>query len=254
MTVAVERRRHEIVDLVRAHGFMSTAELAERFSVSEMSIRRDAEVLGSSGDLARVRGGLVPTRAEAPDSEDTGSDEPLGRIARAAARRIAHDAVIMIDAGRTALALADCLPDAFHGTVISHSVPVLERLTARPDVTTIGLGGELYQRSRALIGTAAVAAVERLRAEVFFMGAAGVTGDGVYALRDVERPLKQAMMHASKRTLVLADHTKFSTMAPVFLTGWSTSVTVLTDRRPPEPTAAAIRAAGATVEVVPAQA
>lgn len=251
MSASVEQRRRAIAEVVQSEGFVTTTQLAERFGVSEMSIRRDAEVLSARPDIVRVRGGLVstPEVGDKPGmlaAQEAGAKE---RIAAAAARRVEPTSVIMIDAGSTALSFAHALPDEFHGTVITHSLPVLDLMAARPHVTTIGLGGELYCRSRAFIGTSAIAALERLRAETFFMGAAGVSPDGVFAARDVERNLKRAMMEASRRTVVLVDHRKFEAAAPVFLAGWGPRFTVLTDEVSDPKVAQCLREAGGSFEV-----
>ncbi len=55
-------RRHQILDEVRAHGSVRVDDLAERFAVSEVTIRRDITALTHQGLVSRVHGGAVARR------------------------------------------------------------------------------------------------------------------------------------------------------------------------------------------------
>jgi hypothetical protein len=51
-------RRRQILDLLAKEGTVSLREIAEKYSVSMMTIHRDVEVLARQGALQRVRGGI----------------------------------------------------------------------------------------------------------------------------------------------------------------------------------------------------
>ena len=55
-----EERQHEIVTLARNLGRVSVTELANRYSVTSETIRRDLDALSTRGLLSRVHGGAVP--------------------------------------------------------------------------------------------------------------------------------------------------------------------------------------------------
>lgn len=231
------KRQRAILARVNRLGFASTNSLADYFQVSEMSIRRDAAAIDDLGLARRVHGGLVSLRAAADGSSDF-----FGRnivhsvekdvVARAAARMVGDQDVIVIDAGTTAYLFARALPETFHGTVISHSLPVFNLMLSRTNVTTISLGGELYRKSQAFIGSSAIATARGFRAGTFFMGAAALDSHGVYASMDVEKEIKLALMGICQRIVLLADSTKFAATAPVALAPWDDRFTVLTDRKP----------------------
>lgn len=226
-------RLETILRRVSEEGFVSVRVLAEDLDVTEMSIRRDATELEENGLIRRVRGGLVRLEDSTGFPERTSSNQAAKeRIARTAAAMVGLDEIVVIDAGTTALAFALALPVDFRGTVISHSLPVLSAMLDRPQVTTFGLGGELYQPSRAFVGSSAVEDARGFRATTFVMGAASVDADGVYAWFGIEREVKSALLGISQRTLLLVDHTKFAVTAPVLLTAWTDSLTLITDRRP----------------------
>jgi DeoR/GlpR family transcriptional regulator of sugar metabolism len=95
-------------------------------------------------------------------------------VGQLAARDIQADDVIAIDAGTTAMQVAKALPEDFFGSVVIHSIPVINHLFELPLAKTIALGGDLYRPSRAFVGSVTVDNAKRLRVRTFFMGAAAV--------------------------------------------------------------------------------
>ncbi|MFN6952962.1 MAG: DeoR family transcriptional regulator, partial [Albidovulum sp.] len=57
--MALNFRQREILDLARAEGRVAVEDLAERFSVTLQTIRRDLTELADAGKLERVHGGAV---------------------------------------------------------------------------------------------------------------------------------------------------------------------------------------------------
>lgn len=55
-----KERREKILRLASINGNLSAIELAERFSVSRMTIHRDLKTLENLGRLKRIHGGAVP--------------------------------------------------------------------------------------------------------------------------------------------------------------------------------------------------
>ncbi|AXE37685.1 DeoR/GlpR family DNA-binding transcription regulator [Acidipropionibacterium virtanenii] len=231
------KRQAAILRRLSKLGFASTTSLANHFQVSEMSIRRDAAAIEKLGLARRVHGGLVSLRAVTDGSRDFFGRNIVNSmekevIARAAAQAVGDQDVIVIDAGTTAYQFARALPETFRGTVISHSLPVFNLMLNRSNVTTISLGGELYRRSQAFIGSSALTAARELKAGTFFMGAAALDARGIYASLDIEKEIKRALIGICQNIVLLADSTKFNANAPVALVPWDDRFTVLTDRLP----------------------
>ncbi|WP_193317963.1 MULTISPECIES: DeoR/GlpR family DNA-binding transcription regulator [Streptomyces] len=242
---AAPARREEILEALRRTGFVSIGELAARLGVSEMTARRDIRRLAADGEVVAVRGGVV-LPAGPRDRSDPGFDsrfaadvEEKRTVGGLAAAQVTDDDVIAIDAGTTAFQLAAALPTAFHGTVVTHSVPVIDLLMDRPAARGIALGGDLYAPSRALVGSLTVDMARRLKVRTCFLGAAGVDERGVYAAADVERQVKETLMDIAERVVLLVGARKFSATAPVRLCGWDRLDAVVADAGPPP----AIRAA-----------
>jgi DeoR/GlpR family transcriptional regulator of sugar metabolism len=240
-------RRQAIMRRLHTTGFASITDLSQLFGVSDMTIRRDLKRLSETGELRVVHGGAsLPhgTLRTASFASRAGQQaESKRRIAEQAATLIEHNATVAVDAGTTAYELATHLPPGFQGTVITHSIPVLQHLLGLPDVQVVALGGQLLADSQALAGEITIRCLEGLHAEIFFLAAAAINAGGIYVTADVERPTKRALIDICDRVVVLADHTKFTTSAPIRLVTFDLVDVVVTDQPPPPAVADALRAA-----------
>ena len=245
-------RRAAIMDRLRAAGFITIGELATQLGVSEMTIRRDAQRLHEEGQAIALRGALRLPQPET--STDAAATEYQRRAAAArsakavagqlAARDIQADDVIAIDAGTTAMQVAKALPADFCGSVVTHSIPVINHLFELPLAKAIVLGGDLYRPSRAFVGSVTVDNAKRLRVRTFYMGAAAVDDRGIYTSVDVERLAKQTLMDIADRVVLVIDHRKFDVTAPVFLCGWDRLSAVVSDHEPPPQISALLKRQG----------
>ncbi len=245
-------RREAILRRLRATGFVSVTDLADELAVSDMTIRRDLRRLSDDEAVRVVHGGVSLPHATLRTSEFVSRARARAdakrRIAEQAAELVlAHD-VIAIDAGTTTYDIATRLPASFDGTVITHSVPVIQHVLGLPDARLLGLGGELYTPSQAFVGPTTAEQASRLRSRVFFLGAAAVGAAGVYVEADVELATKLALMDSTERVVLVVDAAKFSATAPVLLCGLDRLSTLVTDTLPPTPVRRQLRADA--VEVV----
>jgi len=106
-------RRDRMLALLRERDFVRVADLAERFEVSEVTVRGDLDALADRGQLRRVRGGAVPRSAapaERPFEEaEVAAAEQKRAIARAAAQMVGSGDSIVLDVGTTTTAIAQAL-------------------------------------------------------------------------------------------------------------------------------------------------
>ncbi|MCG5212801.1 DeoR/GlpR family DNA-binding transcription regulator [Streptosporangium sp. KLBMP 9127] len=230
---AAPARRQAILDQVRARGFSSIADLAQALGVSDMTVRRDVRRLDELGEVRVVHGGVSLPPGQEFSAREHANTGPKHRIGAAAARLIKPGDTIAVDAGTTTHALVTALPDTFGGSVVTHSIPVMQALLDSPTTRCVGLGGDLYPLSRAFVGPATVEAAARLRVRWCFLGAAAIDDRGCYGVYDLERPTKQALMDIADYVVLLADADKFRSSAPVLLASMERLHTIITDAEPP---------------------
>ncbi len=245
------RRRRWILEHLREAGFISVASLSQDLGVSDMTVRRDLRKLEERGEVRVVHGGVSLLHGPMHDPEFAArsglQSEAKAAIAREAHLLVGASDTVALDAGTTAYALARALPPDFAGTVVTHSVPVIQLLLSRGRVRVVGLGGELLHESQAFAGQMTVEAIRSLRVGTLFLGAAAVDERGVYVATDNERPTKLALIDIADRVVLLADHTKFTADAAVLLCSLDRIDVLVTDQTLPASTAALLRRTATSV-------
>ncbi|MGM9471343.1 DeoR/GlpR family DNA-binding transcription regulator [Pseudarthrobacter sp. YS3] len=252
-TVGLSSRQTEIINRLGRNGFVSTAELATSLAVSDMTIRRDTRDLAARGIVRVVHGGvsLLHGALHTTDFAERADHESLAKevIATACQALISPRETIIIDAGTTAFEVARCLPNDFRGTIITNSAPVIQQGLRLRSARTICLGGELLQDSHAFAGEMTLAAVNHLRAQKAFMGVAALHADGLYVDRDLELPVKRALIQAADEVIVVATSGKMNHSAIVHLMDFNAVDVLVTDAPVPAAIAKALERASVRVIV-----
>ncbi|HEY3502868.1 MAG TPA: DeoR/GlpR family DNA-binding transcription regulator [Actinocatenispora sp.] len=214
-----QQRQSAILDLVRRHGGVRVSDLVREFSVSDMTIRRDLENLAHRGLLAKVHGGattLVPGSTDEPGfaAKSMRQQAEKEAIARRAAALVSPGTAIALSAGTTTWTLAHQLLDVPGLTVVTNSVPVAEVFyhNGRADQTVVLTGG-IRTPSDALVGPFAVTAIRSLNLDQLFLGVHGINERSGFTTPNLmEAETDRALVGASRRLVVLADHTKWETV------------------------------------------
>jgi DeoR family fructose operon transcriptional repressor len=209
-----EERQRWIVERARAGGRVEVAAIAEELGVTTETVRRDLTTLERHALLRRVHGGAIPIERlgfepalAARDSVLTAEKE---RIARMALAELPDEGSILLDAGTTTARLADALPADRELVVLTNALPIAMSLSVRPNITVLMVGGRVRGRTQAAVDAWALQALADSYVDVAFIGTNGVTAErGLTTPDTTESAVKRAMIRAARRTVVLADHTKF---------------------------------------------
>ncbi len=195
---------------------MRVADLARELKVSEMTVRRDLEVLHQDGFLEKVHGGATAISGLAAYEPGFVAKSALQRaekaaIAAAAAELVEPGMAIAMSAGTTTHALAARVTDTAGITVVTNSLRVAEVLhrSGRRDQTVILTGG-VRTPSEALVGAFAVAQLRSVHVDLVFMGVHGMDAKAGFTCPNLlEADTDRALIEAGRRLVVLADHTKW---------------------------------------------
>ncbi|MGO1316931.1 MAG: DeoR/GlpR family DNA-binding transcription regulator [Cellulomonadaceae bacterium] len=206
-------RHQEILGRARAEGRVEVTGLAGVLAVTPETIRRDLSVLERQGLLRRVHGGAIPVERLGFEPGIADREALLAaekeRIARRALAELPAGGTVMLDAGTTTVRLAELLPTDRDLVVVTNSLPIATVLATRPNVVLHFVGGTVRGRTLASVGSWAERALADVQADVCFLGANGVTPDRGLTTPDLgEAAVKRALVAASRRVVVLADHTK----------------------------------------------
>lgn len=207
------QRRERIMERVLREGRVDVGELAESFDVTSETIRRDLSDLQGDRMVRRVHGGAVPWRSGMSVPElrvrEGQNVEEKRRIAAAAAREVPERGSVLIDSGSTAAHLADAFDRDRNVTVITNSIPIIQSLATTDQPRVVVLGGTLRRRTMAMVDETAVHALRDLAVDVLFFGCDGMSPErGFSTPYATEVVIKQAMMAAARRVVMMFDHTK----------------------------------------------
>jgi len=210
------QRQTLILTRVREDGGVRVADLARDLGVSDMTVRRDLEILHNRGLIEKVHGGAtsLPGSAlfEPGFAVKSGLQEPeKDAITEAAMSLVMPGTAIGISAGTTTYALARRLVDTPGLTVVTNSVPVADALhrAGRADQTIILTGG-VRTPSDALVGPFAVAALRTMHLDQVFMGVHGMELRSGFTTPNVlEADTDRALVASGRRLVVLADSSKW---------------------------------------------
>ncbi|MEZ0071974.1 DeoR/GlpR family DNA-binding transcription regulator [Planotetraspora sp. GP83] len=213
------QRQQAILDLVRANGAVRVGDLVREFGVSDMTIRRDLEVLAERGLVAKVHGGATAMSSGSTEEPGFAAKSVQQRaekeaIARCAAAMVGPGTAVALSAGTTTWTLAHHLIDTPGLTVVTNSVRVAEVFyrSGRKDQTVVLTGG-IRTPSDALVGPVAVAAIRLLNVDILLLGVHGMsTHAGFTTPNLMEAETDRALVGAARRLVVLADHTKWGTI------------------------------------------
>lgn len=258
-----EERQQLISALVTERGRVSVTELADRFSITTETVRRDLAALEGSGSLRRVHGGAVPS-----DRLSTREESILERAIQRKAEKLSIAAAalamipelssgsILLDAGSTTETLADLLAQrwAANGSdelvVITHAIPIAGKLSTAPGIALQILGGRVRGLTQAAVGQSTVEAALRLRPDIAFIGANGIhAGFGLSTPDPEEAAVKAAFVTSARRVVALADSSKLDAETLVQFATLKDVDTLITDNEPSAELAAALADAGVDVVI-----
>src|SRR3954469_24828589 len=213
----------ERLDAIRSHlythGFSNIQKLADAVGASLATIRRDLTVLEREGAIDRVHGGA---RIAEGSSVEMAFQERAKRnlgakraIAAAAYDLCLPHATIFLDAGTTVLQLARLIRvNPLPLRIFTNGLAVAQEFLNVPNLEVVLIGGALRSENASLVGPQAEAMLDGLWFDQLFLGVSAIGTDGVaYSVDSAEASLNRCMLSRSAQCFLLADSSKFGTMA-----------------------------------------
>jgi DeoR family transcriptional regulator, aga operon transcriptional repressor len=250
-----EERRRTILELINREGRVLVNELATTFNTSQVTIRKDLEILHADGLLHRTHGGALPSREGALADPTLREKEKLHRkeklrIAEVAASMVSEGQVVILDSGTTTTAIARALRSFHNLTVVTNAVNIVSELSGT-DVEVIVTGGALRKNSFSLVGPIAEETLRRLSADILFLGVDGF--DVSYGLSTpnlLEAKVNRIMVEVSKTTVAVCDSSKFGRRSLALIAPPIGMQHVITDHGISKSDLKALRKAGINVALV----
>jgi DeoR/GlpR family transcriptional regulator of sugar metabolism len=243
-----QERHAQILAVLRRDGIVRIATLAKSFDVTTETARRDLDELAESGALQRTYGGgAVRSLIDEPGIGLRGlvHAPERNRIAAAAVELVQSGDALMIDAGSTTSLFAGALAARnLHLTVVTNCLPVANALGTADRCRVILCPGDYAPREAGVFGTETVAFLRRFQANKAFIGAGGVTADGITDADSAGCAVKRAMLERADRALLLVDSSKFDVVQFERVGPLGDVDALVTEGPPSRKLAAALRSAG----------
>ncbi|MFT4115345.1 DeoR/GlpR family DNA-binding transcription regulator [Bradyrhizobium sp.] len=218
-----ESRLELIRGLLRQHQRVDVKDLVDRLKVSHESIRRDLRELETQGFARRVYGGAVIDHQE--------SDQPFSvrlrlgarekaRIGEAAAALVKDGMKIFLDEGTTVLACLKHIEARKDVTVVTNSLAVATHFYYQATTNVRILGGRLRPVYQATFGPEAVAAIKEHFFDLAIIAISAVHVErGFMDYGEDEAILRRAAREQAKRSVIVADSTKFGRLGSIHTFG-----------------------------------
>lgn len=242
-------RQTQLLELVQAQGSASIEFLAETFSVTLQTVRRDVQRLAEAGLLSRFHGGVrMPgstTENIAYRQRQALSLDGKTRIAKAIAAAVPHGCSLIMNIGTTMETVARELRQHRGLRVITNNLNVAATLADNPHCEVIVAGGVVRARDRAIVGEAALNFISQFKVDIGLIGISSIEADG--SLRDFdyrEVSVARGILQHSRAVWLAADHSKFHRSAMVEVGRLDQIDRLFTDQAPPPPFGALLSVGG----------
>lgn len=230
----VEKRRKQVLDLVKQRGFISLADLAGELAVSESTVRRDLDHWDRRGLLKRIHGGAMflgedgSSALPALEARATSQLPEKRRIAKVAAARIRDGDAVLLDGGTTTLEVARCLIGR-PVQIVTNSLPIAQLFANSHETDLVILGGYVYPTTGVALGPLTIRMMEDVHVQQAILSVAGITAKGLFNSNPLLVETERQMMRCADEVVVVADHTKVGRQALAFLCKLSAISTLIVD-------------------------
>ncbi len=236
-------RINRLIDIIKSKNGASVKELARLLEVSEMTIRRDLDILEQNNMINNVYGAAIYNPAfkqeqsgsvyELTNAQGT-NDSEKRKIGAFAASLIEPNDIIVIDTGSTTEMLAQNIDDRLEATILCYNANILDSLRFKENLSLIFSGGKFHSKTQMVESAEGNALISSMRFTKAFISAAGVHHNlGVTCAYHYEIATKKAIMQSSLQKILLMDSSKFDQVKPAYFADITDFDVIITDHMIP---------------------
>lgn len=232
-------RQDQILEILRDNLTIRGSRLSELLGVSEMTIRRDLDILEKQGMLERTHGGAILKQERFGDkfkynSSTRENPREKRRIAAKAATLIESDDTLYMGEGFTVAQIMRYVKPNLHFTIFTNNLGVVSEMKDTAAELVL-LAGTYNPVTHALAGPLTMEMIRQVNATKVFLGAdslslrAGLTTANL----DIAVVERSMIRQTSGKVIVLADHSKFGSVAEISIAPLKHIDVVITNRNIP---------------------
>lgn len=207
-----EERHRIILNEIDKLGIIRVADLKEQLDATEMTLRRDLKYLEEQGLLLRIHGGArsknnIKFEELSVNEKRNLNIEKKAEAAKIAASLIRENDIVYIGPGTTNELIHDYI-NISSAKIITNCLNIFDKFKEDSRFELILIGGKLRKNTNTFVGSFANEALERIRVKVAFIGANGISENGVMTSNEEEGLCQKIIMNNAISRYVVCDSSK----------------------------------------------
>ena len=214
----IEERQDKIFKYIEKVEKVTIEDIMSLTEISRSTVRRDLIDLERKNLIIRTRGGALKKKYfkyefSLNEKKDLNLNKKK-KIAQIAKRFISKGDIIYISGGTTTLELAKILFDIENLTVFTNAINILLEIVNNQNINIKLVGGNFRKKTFSMVGQEAINYIDKYNFDKVFLGVNGISVDeGFTTPNELEAIVDGKVIKKSKEKFILADETKFGTIA-----------------------------------------
>jgi len=224
-------RNVRILEIITSNRKIKVNLLAELLDVSQVTLRRDLDILEDRGIIRRTHG-----YATLDGADDTGKRLAFNysikkKIAKSAVQTIEEGETIMVESGSCCALFAEEIVLAKKNiTIITNSIFIKDYIYKLQGIKIIFLGGYFQPESQVMVGPLTLKSAENIFIEKFFLGTDGYVPEQGFTGRDYLRvETAYELAKRANKVFILTESDKFYRRGSYSLLNFESITGVFTD-------------------------
>ncbi|WHH57128.1 DeoR/GlpR family DNA-binding transcription regulator [Petroclostridium sp. X23] len=232
-------RLNKLVAILKDNKSISVKELSQILEVSEMTIRRDLDLLKSNDIVHRSYGKATYVENSAHDAsnddyelhyEQNIMNSEKDKIGKYAAGLIEAGDVLILDTGTTTDNLAKHISEGLGITVLCYNFNILAQLIRKHDIKLIFGGGYFHPKDQIFESPQGINLIENIRATKMFVSTSGIHQKlGLTCSQTYEVLTKRTALQSAQTKILVADSSKFGKVRTAYFAQLNEIDEIITD-------------------------
>lgn len=210
-------RQKQILEFLKANGNVQIEALAEMFSMTTQTIRRDVNQLSEQGLARRVHGGVslpaVLTNTTYQVRFELEADVKQ-RLAKNVASLIPEGSTVFLGIGTSMAYIAQCLAHYDKLRIVTNNLQVEKVVEGNPNIDVFLAGGLVRSKHQDVVGQSVLGFFEGFEADIGIVGCGSVTASHfAMEYEPIEAEISKAIVANSRESWLLADASKWGRFA-----------------------------------------
>lgn len=230
-------RTNQIKKYLEVNGFTTVSKLAEVFSVSTMTIRRDLNSLEELSLVKREKGGAIPKipvyLEERYEKKKIENVRDKRKITNEAIDLVKDGSVVFLDAGSTTFMLAELIleSDFKNLIVVTNDINIAFYLKNEENINLIFAGGNISKATHSAHGYITANTIKQLHFDICFMGISFVSSEyKLFTPSEKKVEYKRLVLLNSDKKVLITDKSKFNKNSLYYITNIESFDVLITNK------------------------